>query len=153
MPFTSLAAVTFAVMGKFCIPMSTSGPLGFGMLDMILISSKNYVLRALSGYSVIACYKDDSKKQRYSCARIQRIEDFISPGVLASIPGIFKVRITTELAVDISPWTCLRRISTPCEDPPLLYIFYESLNLAAKSHICVIDRAGHKYPRITALMP
>jgi hypothetical protein len=72
MPFTSLAAVTFAVMGKFCIPMSTSGPLGFGMLDMILISSKNYVLRALSGYSVIACYKDDSKKQRYSCARIQR---------------------------------------------------------------------------------
>jgi hypothetical protein len=59
MPFTSLAAVTFAVMGKFCIPMSTSGPLGFGMLDMILISSKNYVLRALSGYSVIVCYKDD----------------------------------------------------------------------------------------------
>jgi len=59
MPFTYLADATFAILGKFCIPMSTSGPLGFGMVDMFLISSKNYVLRTMSGYSAIARYKND----------------------------------------------------------------------------------------------
>jgi hypothetical protein len=48
-------------------------------------------------------------------------------------------------------WCCF--VSSPCEDLPFLYIFHDSLDLcklakikAAKSHICIIDRAGHEIP-------
>jgi hypothetical protein len=50
-------------------------------------------------------------------------------------------------------WCCF--ISTPCERPPFLYIFYDSLDLCKPSEnksskisymYCIIDRAGHETP-------
>jgi hypothetical protein len=46
-------------------------------------------------------------------------------------------------------------VLTACEDPPFLYIFYDSLDLCKPSEnkssrtsytVCIIDRAGHEIP-------